>query len=228
MITQFRHFLYHHRFDIFLTSQLAILFGSLFFPEDLFEFTVQPMLITLTIAAGINLIATNRLLMWFFIILFLVAAVLYGSDMIFRSTNTDSIISRMSIYLLFMLVITVSLINQVWKAKDVNKNVILGLVSGYISLGFVSFFLFMLIELKNPGAFKGVLLEVDDFYLRADSIMYYAFITLLTIGYGEIVPVIPIAQKAAIFTGLAGQFYLIIIMTVVLEKYIRHSMMKEK
>lgn len=102
----------------------------------------------------------------------------------------------------------------------------MGLVSGYISLGFVSFFLFMLIEIINPGAFKGILLDTDNLMIRADSIMYYAFITLLTIGYGEIVPVIPVAQKAAIFTGLAGQFYLIIITTVVLEKYIRHSINK--
>ena len=91
----------------------------------------------------------------------------------------------------------------------------------------MSFFLFILIELNNPGAFKGVLLESGDYFVKADAIMYYAFITLLTIGYGEIVPVTPVAQKAAIFTGLAGQFYLIIIMTVVLEKYIRHSMTKK-
>ena len=114
-----------------------------------------------------------------------------------------------------------SLIKQVWRAKTMTDNVIMGLISGYISLGFMSFFLFMLIELTHPGAFKGVLLESGDYLVKSDAIMYYAFITLLTIGYGEIVPVIPIAQKAAIFTGLAGQFYLIIIMTVVLEKYIR-------
>ena len=65
----------------------------------------------------------------------------------------------------------------------------------------------MSIELMNPGAFTGALLEFDqNFELRADSMLYYSFITLLTIGYGEIVPVIPIAQKAAILVGLIGQF----------------------
>ena len=42
-----------------------------------------------------------------------------------------------------------------------------------------------------------------------------------------IVPVIPLAQKVAILSGLAGQFYLIIIITVVLGKYIRYSVNKE-
>ncbi len=227
MVNSFRKFLFAHRFDIFLLSQVVVLFGSLLFPEDFFEYTLQPILITFSIAAGINLISSNKKLMWFFIVLFVGAAYLFGADLVMRSNNTDRIMIRMGIYLLFSAVITISLIKQVWKAEGVSENVIMGLISGYISLGFMSFFLFILIELNNPGAFKGVLLESGDYFVKADAIMYYAFITLLTIGYGEIVPVTPVAQKAAIFTGLAGQFYLIIIMTVVLEKYIRHSMTKK-
>ena len=227
MVAQIRQFLYEHRFDIFLTSQIAVLFGSLFTSEEFFEFTLQPLLVSFTIVAGINLISSNKKLMWFLIVLFIGAAYLFGADLIMRNPNPERITARLGIYLLFSAVITISLIKQVWKSRRVNENVIMGLISGYISLGFMSFFLFMLIELNHPGAFKGVLLESDDYFIKADSIMYYAFITLLTIGYGEIVPVIPVAQKAAIFTGLVGQFYLIIIMTVVLEKYIRHSLSKE-
>jgi len=46
---------------------------------------------------------------------------------------------------------------------------------------------------------------------------------MLTIGYGDIVPVTPIAQKAAVLIGLVGQFYTVIVTAVVVEKYIRHS-----
>lgn len=200
-----------------------VLFGSLFFSEELFEDTVQPILISFTIIAGINLISSNKKLMWFFIILFIGAGYLFGADLIKGNPDLDRNTVRMGIYLLFSAVITVSLIRQVWKAKMVNENVIMGLISGYISLGFMSFSIFILIELNHPGAFRGILLESGDNFIRADSIMYYAFITLLTIGYGEIVPAIPMAQKAAIFTGLIGQFYLIIIVTVVLEKYMRQA-----
>lgn len=227
MLSRFRKFLFDHRFDIFLTSQLAVLFGSLLVSEEFFEYTLQPILVSFTIVAGINLMSSNKRLMGFFIALFIVAAYLFGADLIMRNPDTDRIMMRMVIYLLFSAAITISLIKQVWKATQVTDNVIMGLISGYISLGFMSFFLFILIELNDPGAFKGVLLQSEDYFVKADSIMYYAFITLLTIGYGEIVPVTAVAQKAAIFTGLAGQFYLIIIMTVVLEKYIRHSLKKD-
>ena len=61
----------------------------------------------------------------------------------------------------------------------------------------------------------------------ADSLLYYSYITLLTIGYGEIFPISPVAQKAAILIGLVGQFYFVIITAVVVEKYIRNSHDKE-
>ena len=88
------------------------------------------------------------------------------------------ILSRLSIYFLFHIIVTWNIIQQVWKAKKVGKNVIIGLISGYISLGFLAFFLFMSIELIDPGSFQGPLLKAENFDIRMDGIMYYAYITL--------------------------------------------------
>lgn len=215
--------LYKLRFEIFLTTQLMVLFGSLFFPHDFFEYTMLPFLYLVSIAAGILMISKRKKLMWFFIALFSASAFMFGSSMISRTENTENILIRLSIYFVFHIIVTWNIIQQVLKAKRVTKNVIIGLMSGYISLGFLAFFLFMSIELVQPGSFQGVLMESENLELRADAIMYYAYITLLTIGYGEIVPAVPIAQKAAILVGLVGQFYMVIITAVVIEKYIRHS-----
>ncbi|MDT0605966.1 ion channel [Croceitalea rosinachiae] len=215
--------LYKHRFEIFLATQLMILFGSLFFPPAFFEYIMLPFLYLVSIGAGVLMISKRKRLMWFFIALFMGASVMFGSSMISRTENTENILTRLLIYFVFHIIVTYNIIQQVWKSKRVTKNVIIGLMSGYISLGFLAFFLFMSIELLYPGAFQGVLMESEELILKVDSIMYYAYITLLTIGYGEIVPTIPIAQKAAILVGLIGQFYMVIITAVVVEKYIAHS-----
>jgi hypothetical protein len=82
----------------------------------------------------------------------------------------------------------------------------------------------MSIEITHHNAFAFSLLEGNqNFEFHSDNILYYSFITLLTIGYGEITPIIPIAQKAAILVGLMGQFYMVIITGVVIEKYIFKS-----
>jgi voltage-gated potassium channel Kch len=115
------------------------------------------------------------------------------------------------------------IIRQVWNAPVVNKNVMMGLMSGYISLGFVTFFICAIIELANPGSFKGVFLVGTGGATRLEGMLYYSFVTLLTIGYGDVIPVTSLAQKAALLTGLLGQFYTMIITAVIVSKYILHS-----
>ena len=217
---------YTYRFELFLTTQLSILFGSLLFPIFIFETILLPILFILNICAGILLISKKRKLMWFLIILFMLATLIFGSDMLIHTQNEKTFLLRLFIYFLFHCIVTFYIIYQIWKAEVVNRNVIIGLISGYISIGFLAFFLFMSIELTNDNAFQGLLLDHTDYQSRIDNIMYYSFITLMTIGYGEIVPIIPIAQKASILVGLVGQFYIIIISAVIISKYLEHSKIK--
>lgn len=214
---------YKHRFGFFLVVQLAILFGSLLFPLDFFENTILPLLFLFSIASGILMISKRKKLMWSVVILFVVAVSVFGTNLLSKNPPTGNTLLQLTIHFVFYIIITLNMVEQVIHAPRVTKKVIMGLMSGYISMGFLAFFLFMIIELTHPGAFQGVLIENGSCGLRADAIMYYAYITLLTIGYGEIVPAIPIAQKAAILVGLTGQFYIVIITAVVIEKYIKHS-----
>nr|WP_255731903.1 ion channel [Ruegeria sp. Ofav3-42] len=92
-------------------------------------------------------------------------------------------------------------------------------MSGYLSLGLVAFFLFLAIEFYQPGSLHGLPETVDEYH-KEGSILYFAFITLMTVGYGEIVPAVPLAQKAAMLVGLAGQFYLVILTAVIVGKYL--------
>ncbi len=214
--------LYEHRFELFLGTQVLILFGSLLVPQEFHEDILLPILFLINIVSGILLISRKKKLMWFFIFLFVISAFSFGGSM-FSREGGPYIFIRLSVYFVFHIIVTLNIIQQVWRAREVNKTVIIGLMSGYISLGFLAFFLFMSIELLEPNSFRGLLMENASFDTRADNIMYYAYITLLTIGYGEIVPVTQVAQKAAILVGLCGQFYLVIITAVVVEKYIKHS-----
>jgi|TARA_B110000914_G_C15378186_1_gene406429 voltage-gated potassium channel Kch len=218
--------LYKYRFETFLTSQLFILFGSLFFPQDFYEHTLLPILYLTSIAAGILMISKWKKLMWLFVGLFVITALIFSSDAILKFQNTKTLLIRLSIYFIFYFFVTWNIIQQVWRAKKVTKNVIIGLISGYVSLGFLAFFLFMSIELITPNSFQIGLINSNEIQAKPDNILYYAYITLLTIGYGEIIPTTAIAQKAAILVGLIGQFYMVIITAVVIEKYIRHSAKK--
>ena len=94
---------------------------------------------------------------------------------------------------------------------------------GYICIGLVGFFICMAVELLEPGSFSGLPTIDLNPESNRDGLVYYSFITLLTIGYGDISPVTQLARNASILIGLMGQFYLVIVTAVVIEKYIRHS-----
>ena len=215
--------LYKYRFEIFLFSQVVTLFGSLLFPISLFNKVIFPILLLLNIGAGIILISKNKKVMWFFILLFSIAILTLGNSFLVTTEINNYFYARLGVNFLFYGIITIEIIKQIWNATLVNKNVIIGLMSGYICLGLMACFMFSFIEFTTPDSFQGLLISDQDVNTKMDSLLYYSFITLLTIGYGEIIPMTPAAQKAAILTGLVGQFYLVIITAVVVEKYIHHS-----
>lgn len=219
-------YLYKHRFELFIVTQFFILFGSLFFPDDFFQLILLPALFILNIASGILLVSHKKKSMWFLIILFLVAMIAFGNSLFAEVERNEFILMRLSVYFIFYIIVTAHIIQQVWHEKEVDKTVIIGLMSGYISLGFLAFFMLLSIELITPNSFTGILLDSQSMEVRADSLMYYAYITLLTIGYGDIIPVTPVAQKAVVLVGLIGQFYIVIITSVVVAKYIDVTIVK--
>lgn len=215
MLTQ----LYKYRFELFFFSQLIILFGSLVTPILFFEEHLMPFLFLVNLISGIILISKKKIYTRFFIALFVLSIILVITN-IFEDEE-DNLFSfiRFGIYFLFYIVVTIEIIRQVWNAKTVSKNVIVGLMSGYVSLGLLAFFVFASIELSSPGSFKGLLIEGEDFSGKINSLLYYGYITVLTIGYGDIAPLTTIAQKASVLIGLIGQFYIVIITAVVVQKF---------
>lgn len=220
--------LYPYRFEIFFFSQIAILFGTLIVPSVLFESIFSPILFIINILAGILLISQKKKLTWLFVVLILIAVFIFGSDMIDPKNRELFSFIRMGIYFLFYNVVTYEIIKQVWNAVQVNKNVIFGLVSGYISLGMIGFFICLSIEMANPNSFQLAQVAMSSPEITIDSLMYFSYITLLTIGYGDILPITTMAYKATMLIGLMGQIYLVVITAIVVGKYINQANMSLK
>ncbi len=217
---------YPYRFELFLFSQVAILFGSLVIPATFFEMVVSPMLFLINQLAGIVLISQKKKLMWFFVVLLLMSGVIFGAGLLDDQSNRSLAFLNMGVSFLFYGIVTFEILQQIWQTQVVNKNVIFGLISGYISLGLVSFFICLSIEMAFPGSFQGLGATIETPKLFTERLMYYSYITLMTIGYGEIVPITSLSQKAAILIGLIGQFYLVILTAIIVGKYLNSA--KEK
>lgn len=211
---------YKYRYELFLFTQLAILFGSLVFDVDFYQTILSPFFFIANLIAGILLISNKKKLMWFFITLLSLEILIFGFSFSESKTFLLSSYLKFLIYFLFYIFVTYEIIKNVWIAKLIERDVIIGLISGYISLGFIGYFIFLSVNLADPNSFEGLNLVGIGNDLYPEGLMYFSYITLLTIGYGDITPITSVAQKATIFVGLTGQLYLVILTAVTVGKYL--------
>lgn len=215
--------LYAYRFELFLSTQLSILFMSLFIPVFWFENWVLPLLLLANIAAGAILVYKKKNIFRIIIIFLILSTLLVVSDFWSSTKNTNLNFVKLISYFLFYAIVTIEIVIQIWKTKVVSKNVILGLMAGYISLGLFAFFLCLSIEVMHPNSFSGLVYSTSANADIIDQLMYFSYITLMSIGYGDIIPITAVAQKATLFIGLIGQFYLVVLTAIVVGKYINQD-----
>lgn len=83
---------------------------------------------------------------------------------------------------------------------------VLGAVLFYLCIGLVFVALFCFVALGEPGAFNG-LGPLQDNLAVAGNLIYFSFVTLTSVGYGDIVPVHPFARGLANVEAIIGQLY---------------------
>ena len=211
-----------YRFELFFISIVCILFGSLFFPKDIFADRILPILFLINILSGFLFFINRKKKAIVVILLFITLLSIFLFNTINKSEDVSIRYIKLIVYFLFYILVTFQIIRQVWSTKRVNRSVIFGLMSGYVSIGLLGFFTFFSIELSEPGSFNGLLINLPVAE-KIDQLIYFSYITIMSIGYGDISPVTVMAQKATVLFGMIGQFYLVIITAVVIEKYIRHT-----
>ena len=211
-----------YRFEAFLISFCLLVFGSLFFPHQIFESILEPLFLILNISAGFAIIYQLNEFRILYTSLFIITLAFKLFDWFFGVEHyTYLSVLHFALLSIFYLVVTWAIIREVWHTQEVTRNVIFGVMGGFTALGLISFFMLLSIESAEPGSFSG--LDTSNETNQAQSLLYMAYITLMSIGYGDIVPTTHIAQKATILVGLLGQFYLVIITGVVVGKYINQQ-----
>jgi voltage-gated potassium channel len=99
-------------------------------------------------------------------------------------------------------------------ARETSGDAIFGAVCGYLLLGIIWNLLYSAVESTAPGSFQlSASGRNDPLASRLDrsALSYYSFITLTTVGYGDVTPTTPLARTLSWMEALTGQFYLAIL-----------------
>jgi hypothetical protein len=115
---------------------------------------------------------------------------------------------------LFLVGASVLIVKSLFSARTLTFDSILGAVCGYLFLGLGWAVLYSLIEGFRPGSFEispKLVTGGEPARPLPHVLTYYSFVTLTTVGYGDISPVSPATRTLAWIEAITGQFYLAVI-----------------
>ncbi len=98
---------------------------------------------------------------------------------------------------------------QVLFAGGISSNDIVGAICIYMMLGLIWAILYLFLAEIVPGAFNGLPQApwLDNFA----TAIYFSFVTITTLGYGDISPVLPLARFLVYMEAIVGVFYMAIL-----------------
>jgi hypothetical protein len=138
------------------------------------------------------------------------------ADLMFPESRILSILAFL-MNTVFFVIVTIALVGHVTLAREVDSSTLISAINSYLLIGLTLSILFQILDLFIPASFTQI--EPSDQSLS--SFIYYGFVTLTTLGYGDITPSTPLARSLASFTAVFGQLYLVIIMALIIGKYLR-------
>lgn len=121
----------------------------------------------------------------------------------------------------FFIVIVILLIRQIAISKKVSTDIILDSVSGYLLIGVIFSILIVFIIQYDPESMSNIQSQGNESesYNNKSVPLYFSFVTLATLGYGDILPLKPYTRSLATLIVLTGQFYIAIIVALLVGKF---------
>jgi voltage-gated potassium channel len=123
----------------------------------------------------------------------------------------------------FFIIATVFALRRVLEDDYVDLNRIAGAISVYMLLGLIWTSLYFALSLLDPQAFDGIAVLssyreelTNTAYL---DLLYYSYVTLSTLGYGDVTPVSRAAQSLSYLEAICGVMYVAVLVAALVGSY---------
>jgi hypothetical protein len=107
---------------------------------------------------------------------------------------------------------------HLFKREPISVNKIIGAICIYLLIGLNWAYIYFFLYSFSPGSFKGI--ETATLEVQLWEFIYMSFVTLSTLGYGDIVPISPTARSLAFLEAIVGQFYIAVLVAAIVGMYI--------
>ncbi len=209
-------FLFTYKFILLLLTLIAQIFIPVYFANSIIYSVLSYVFITITLVVSILIFKNIRMhkLYIVFVVLVLLIILLNWVDY-FGNVGAIVRIPRLLFVGGMYVTVFVNIFKEFGNRKEVDIDFIFGAISAYLLLGLISSFSSVIIEFYFPGSFSFAVSPIDF-----QDHIYFNFVTLTTLGYGDISPITPQGQMHAVAVALVGQLYLTITIALIVGRYL--------
>ncbi len=170
-------------------------------------------LISIVLLTGILAVRRERHILVATLVLVIPALAANWISELFDSTQSLAPVVAQSLLAIYLFFIAVIVMLAVLGHAQVGPQTVVGAVCVYLLIAFVFACLYGIVEFSVPGSldFSGTRIGADNPSIADTAfprLLYFSFVTLTTLGYGDILPVSGAARSLTISETLAGQLFL--------------------
>lgn len=210
-----------HRFRLLLAATFMVLILPAFatkgiMNEILFVFSLSFLLIQSMIVASAG---RSKKRVWLRYTIVIMLIIIFWLEPIgYQSKFLDSI--RLLLLATFFVFVAFYLVRFMRKSGEVNVNVIITAVNLYLLMGIIFACLEFIFYKVIPDSYNFPSYITEPNFV---NFTYYSFITMSTVGYGDITPRLPQTQTLAYLIAVTGQLYVAIIMAFLVGKLLMYK-----
>ena len=172
--------------------------------------------------AGVYAVGERKLLFAVAIVLSILSIV--GTSLLLNFPSHWAVLASHLSILVLLVFFAISILGYVLSEGRITSDKIFAAVCVYMLVGYAWAFAYALIDELQPGSFTAPAeIKGHDYSGRVMQLRYFSFVTLTSVGYGDIVPLLPAAQTMAMLEAVTGQLYLVALVGRLIGLHIVHS-----
>lgn len=136
-----------------------------------------------------------------------------------------------SIAAAFFFFTIIAILRMVHREKIISVDSVCGALCGYLLVGLAFGHIYCVVDVVAPGSFKlpmDLIRNPTDQSHRHFALTYFSFVTLATVGYGDITPASGAARSLAIAEAVVGQFYLAVLIAELIGKRVSQAIIEQQ
>lgn len=231
MIRNFLTWLRHLRF-LQLTIFFIFVLLTLPFRTDhpLLNMVVQLLLLNIFVVT-LSLSGSKRLLQGLMAGFWSAGEILYLRLMFGSSPANQSgdVAAVVVCFMVMMTVCVIAILPYIYHTRQVTLDTIFAAVMAYFFISCIFANMYTLLYLGNPDSFNlPPTTNPDIFYSLYTELLYFSLITIVGVGYGDIIPLLPFPRMLAAIEGVLGNFYIAVFVAWLVGTFISQSLQREE